>query len=408
MKIGIIATDIWNSVFLEMAESLADLGQRVVVFTDDRRSPGTKNFLHIHENGVEFFVINDKKRHPYVAALDKLFKKILRERRFFTMLVSIYRFIKRNRDCDVFIVEWDWTGFFVAIINLFLPFRWIVGVHDLNNLKISIEYPGRENRSWVHHARQWVYRRADLIRANSYVTRDFLIESGCPAEKIEVIPLYTTKWMRLDENENLENFRQHCRAEIFAKHHFDEETKLLVTMCKIAPVKGLDLAIRSMPYVLQQQKNIILMICGGDRIVPGIGSYREYLETLSKKLGVDKHVIFAGHIQPAEVKKYLSAGDIHLAPSVIDTFNYAIIEAALVGTFSIVSSTAGSAYWMMQEKAGEIISDRDPIAWGHSILKHLHHPEQNELIESRRRLAQRLHPKKVAEETLAMINKYFG
>ncbi len=52
MKIGIIATDIWNSVFLEMAESLADLGQRVVVFTDDRRSPGTKNFLHIHENGL--------------------------------------------------------------------------------------------------------------------------------------------------------------------------------------------------------------------------------------------------------------------------------------------------------------------------------------------------------------------
>lgn len=405
MKIGIIVTNFRNSIFPDIAKSLADMGQEVIVFTDDSRAPDAKDFLHFHENGIEFFVINNKKRYPLFIIFDKLFKKITGtgERRFFTLLFFIYRFIKKNKDCDIFIVEWDWTGFFVAIVNLFLSFRWMIGVHDLNNLKISIEYHGRENKWWLYKIKHWVYKQADIIRANSYVTEKFLIESGCNPEKIKVIPLHITRWMMINPDEDIREFRQYNREEIFNKYNIEKNNKLLITMCNLKPVKGLELAILALPYILKKNPNIILMMCGDDRIIKGIGSYQRYLENLAQKIGVRQNIVFTGFVPIEEVKKYLSAADIHLAPSVVDTFNYAVIESAIVGTFSIVSSNVGSAYWVKKEKLCEIIYDRKPEVWADAILKHLNQSEQIDTTGFSRQLLTQLQPQNIAEHILKIL-----
>jgi len=160
---------------------------------------------------VSYCVIHDRRFNPWVWLFDKLTHGLLRTRRFATELLAAFRFVRKNRDCEFFFVENDYPlGLMAAIVSLFLPCAWVVGVNDTQNLKVSISYPGRQQRRRMHHIKQWVYRRADAVRANSFVTRDVLAESGCPEDKIIVVPLHATRWMlpTPDEAAAMERFRR--------------------------------------------------------------------------------------------------------------------------------------------------------------------------------------------------------
>lgn len=109
------------------------------------------------------------------------------------------------------------------------------------------------------------------------------------------------------------------------------------------------------------------MICGGDRIIPGVGSYRQHLERIAVEEGVAERVIFTGNIDIRVVKGYLAAADLQLAPSVIDTFNYGVLEAALVNTHTLASEMVGAGPWVQDAGSATIVQGRDPEVWGSAI-----------------------------------------
>lgn len=370
MKIGFIIPDYWNSIFPDLVSSINKMGIKVVVYTDSPNVPYADRFSYFIENGIEFYVINNKKRHYLLCPFDKLFKLLdTGERRFFTILLSIYKFIKKNKDCNIFIVEWDWTGFFVAIVNSLLPFKWIVGVHDLNNLKISLDYPYENRKFFIEKVKKWVYKKSTLIRANSFVTKNFLEKIEVNPSKIKVIPLHITNWMTQDKPQNIKCFREKNKEEIFSKYKIDKKNKLLISACRLTPVKGLELLIESFYYLIKEQPNIKLMICGRDSKLRKLDSYKEYLRLLARQKKIEDKIIFTDYIDKIEIKKYLAAADLNLVPSFLDTFNFSVLEAALVGTFSLVSANVGSAFWLEKYKVCEIINNRNPKCWAESVIK---------------------------------------
>ena len=366
MKIGIVAPGIWNSIHLDMAQALGALGHDVAIYTEDGRAPSGARFLHFREGRLDFFVIHHLRRNPWTWLLDRLAKPWL-GRRFFTTLVAMACYFRATRDCDLYFVEGDWIGFFVAIIARFMPFRWVVCIHDSDYLRIPLSFPGRPASRWKEAVKLWVLESADIVRANSYVTRDALVAGGCAPERIRVVPLHVTAWMRVDEIKDMAAFKARSRAEVQTQWRIPPDGRLLVTMCRLVPVKGLDLAVRGFAAAARRNKNLYLMVCGGDRIVPGIGSYREHLARIAAEAGVAAQVIFTGNIDIREVKRYFAAADLQLAPSVIDTFNYGVIEAAMVETYTIASDMVGAGPWVKEAGAAAIVRGRDPAAWGCAI-----------------------------------------
>lgn len=400
MKIGFIIPDYWNSIFPDLVSTINEMGIKVVVYTETKNATSANKFLHFIENGIEFYVINDKKRHYLLSPFDKLFKLLdTGERRFFTNLLSIYKFVKKNKDCDLFIVEWDWTALFVTIVNLLISFKWIVGVHDLNNLKISIDYPYRTHNIFIEKVKNWVYRKSTLIKANSFVTKSFLEEIGINTEKIKVIPLHITSWMIQNKFQNIKFFKEKSREEIFFKYKIDKENKLLITACRLAPIKGLTLLVESLPYLIEKEPKITLMICGRDIRLNKLSSYMSYLKELSHKIGIEGKIIFTDYVDKIEIKKYLAAADLNIVPSFLDTFNFSVLESALVGTFSLVSQNVGSASFLEKYKVCEIIYNRNPKIWAESILKILNSGyEINDNIINEIKI--NFSPSKIAEQLL--------
>ncbi len=366
MKIGIVAPGIWNSIHLDMAEALGALGHDVAIYTEDARAPSGARFLRFREGRLDYFVIHPVRRNPWTWLFDRLAKPWL-GRRFFTTLVAMARYFSATRDSDVYFVEGDWIGFFAAIIARFIPFRWIVCIHDSDYLRIPLAFPGRPASRWKEAVKLWVLGSADLVRANSFVTRDALIAGGCAPQRIRVVPLHITGWMRVDDIADMAAFKARSRAEVRAQWRIPSAGQVLVTMCRLVPVKGLDLAVRGFAVAARRNAQLRLMICGGDRAVAGLGSYRARLEAIAAEEGVSAQVIFTGNIDIREVKRYFAAADLQLAPSVVDTFNYGVIEAAMVETYTIASDMVGAGPWVQEVGAAAIVPGRDPEAWGRAI-----------------------------------------
>ncbi|MBK5106146.1 MAG: glycosyltransferase family 4 protein [Burkholderiales bacterium] len=366
MKIGLVAPGIWNSIHLDMAQALGALGHDVAIYTEDGRAESGARFLRFQEGRLDFYVISHLRRNPWTWIFDRLAKPWL-GRRFFTTLVAMTRYFAATRDCDMYFVEGDWTGFFVAIIARFMRFRWVLCIHDSDYLRIPLSFPGRPSSRWKEAVKLWVLRSAGLVRANSNVTRDALIAGGCEAHRIRVVPLHITGWMRVDDIKDMAAFKAQARAEVRAAWGIPAEEPLLITMCRLVPVKGLDLALRGYARAARKRPGLHLMICGGDRVVAGLGSYRAHLEAIAAEEGVAAQFIFTDNIDIREVKRYLAAADLQLAPSVIDTFNYGLIEAAVVHTYTLASDMAGAGPWVQQAGAAAIVPGRDPEIWGEAI-----------------------------------------
>jgi glycosyltransferase involved in cell wall biosynthesis len=371
MKVGIVAPGIWNSIHLDMARALGALGHEVAIYTEDGRAASGARFLRFREGRLDFFVISHLRRNPWTWIFDRLAKPWL-GRRFFTTLVAVARYFSATRDCEVYFVEGDWIGFFVAIVARFMRLRWVLCIHDSDYLRIPLSFPGRPSSRWKEAVKLWVLGSADLVRANSCVTRDALVAGGCAPERIRVVPLHITAWMRVDDIADMVAFKASARAEVRARWRIPADEPLLITMCRLVPVKGLDLAVRGFARAARQRADLHLMICGGDRVVPGLGSYRAHLEAIAAEEGVAARVIFTDNIDIREVKRYLAAADLQLAPSVIDTFNYGLVEAAMVRTYTLASDMAGAGPWVQQTGAAAIVPGRDPEAWGEAIARFFH------------------------------------
>lgn len=401
MKIGLIATGIWGSIHLDLARELARQGHDVKIYTEDQRAPSGMSFTRVDEDGLHFWIIHGVRRNPWTWLLDRLFKFWL-GRRFFTTLVAIWRFIRANRDRQVFVVEADWLGFFVAIVSLFESFRWVVGIHDTDYLDAPIRFPGRPVSRWRSAVQRWVLARADAVRSNSWVTTNALIAGGCDAGKICTIPLHYLPGRMLPPADiPLMAFRAASRTTVLAELGVPADGELLITMCRVTWVKRLELAVEALAAALPRRPQLWLAICGGDRKLPGLGSYAGHLSATAQRLGVGHRLLLPGDIASSRVKEYLAAADLHLAPSWVDTFNYGVVEAALVGTPSLMSPGVGAAPWIVDCGAGQVVEQGEPTAWAEAIAAQLAAPASADLrVAAKKKLARELAPAMIAPQVV--------
>lgn len=404
MKIGLIATSIWGTIHLDLAREMARQGHDISIYTEDNRAPSGMSFTRLDEDGLHFWIIHGFRRNPLTWLFDRLFKYWL-GRRFFTTLAAIWRFVRANRDRDVFVVEAAWLGFFVGIVSIFEGFQWVVGIHDTDYLDAPIDFPGRPVSRWRTAVHRWVLGRADAVRSNSPVTTRALIAAGCPAEKITTIPLhYMPARMLPPADRPLAEFRATSRARVRSELGIPTDGELLITMCRVTWVKRLELAVEALALALPKRPLLWLVVCGGDRNLPGLGSYAAHLRALADRLGVGHRLLLPGDVETLRVKEYLAAADLHLAPSWVDTFNYGVVEAALVGTVSLMSPGVGAAPWIVESGAGAVVEREGAQAWADAILGALSRPaSRDQLAAGREGLMRTLSPSAIADATVRFL-----
>ncbi|SDQ14862.1 glycosyltransferase [Virgibacillus salinus] len=206
-------------------------------------------------------------------------------------------------------------------------------ISNLNKIPTLLSVYGSDvfefpEKTWLH--KLLIYhnlKNINVIASTSHSMKDHINKLYPQLNKaIEVTPFGV----------NLNSFRP-CNAR-------ENNSGLVVGIVKrLETTYGIDYLIKAFHNTIlklnEEQKEDI----SGDikLIIVGKGSERNNLELLSRKLNIQDKVEFIGRINHDEVPKWLNKFDIYCAPSMIESFGVAVIEASACGKPVIVSNVGG-------------------------------------------------------------------
>jgi phosphatidylinositol alpha-1,6-mannosyltransferase len=161
-----------------------------------------------------------------------------------------------------------------------------------------------------------------------------------------------------------------------------ETAPLLFAVQRLAPEKRVDVLVEAMPASLRRHPETVL-------IVGGAGRARGELESLSRRLGVDRSVRFAGYIPDAELPGYYATGDVFVFHSTYETFGVVLGEAMATGKPVVSVRCTAIPEVVSDGETGVLAPPLDPPAFADKVNFLLDHPaERDRLGKNARRWAE--------------------
>ncbi|MBT8763371.1 glycosyltransferase [Desulfohalobiaceae bacterium Ax17] len=139
--------------------------------------------------------------------------------------------------------------------------------------------------------------------------------------------------------------------EFFNTYPHLSDKRLLLYLGRINWKKGLDILIEAFSYLVKNRKDAHLVLVGGD---DGDG-YKEKIERLVKKYGIEKYVTFTGILSGSKKLAAYRAVEIFILPSYSENFGMVVVEAMACGCPVIISNRVGIYREVQQREAGMVI-----------------------------------------------------
>lgn len=175
---------------------------------------------------------------------------------------------------------------------------------------------------------------------------------------------------------------------------------LLVTVARLVPHKGQDIAIRALASLQAEFPSLMYLLVGE-------GPDRDRLTALAHELGVGKAVVFAGRLHDDEVAEAYATATIYVGPSRVDRhldaegFGISFVEASASGVPVVAGRTAGVSSAVIDGVTGLLVSPDDPAPVADAIGTLLRDPSLRARMarEGRRVVETRLNWDRVSVET---------
>jgi glycosyltransferase involved in cell wall biosynthesis len=193
---------------------------------------------------------------------------------------------------------------------------------------------------------------SDRIITNNVAGQGDILKSLGKRKNIDVQVLYNNiPQMNIREPEDIFKTRD--------KYGIPGNAKVLVTAGILNRGKNLEILINCLPKI--GMKNLHLLIVG-DGSTEADFHYRDSLQRLTKKLGVDKQVIFTGWLEKEDLWKIYLASDLFVLPSKSEGMSNAMLEALGSGLPCLGSNIPGIKDILLYEELLFESSDEKALA----------------------------------------------
>jgi 1,2-diacylglycerol 3-alpha-glucosyltransferase len=169
----------------------------------------------------------------------------------------------------------------------------------------------------------WYYNRCTFVTAPYQGLIDNMRTQGFKrAGRGQPNPVPFTASTKTDEQ------RQWCKV----RH--DVKGKLVLVSGRLAPEKQVDVVLRAFKLVLTSVPDATLVITGR-------GSNEQLLKELAKTLEIEKHVRFAGFVQPEHLDDLYCTADIYVVMSTAETQSLSLMQAFASGVPAVAAKARG-------------------------------------------------------------------
>lgn len=220
--------------------------------------------------------------------------------------------------------------------------------------------------------------------------KDFVIhQRRISAEK--VVRIYNGIEINHYDPDKLKSQRLQIRSEFI----LNDDVILIGSIGRLVWQKGFTYFLRCIP-------DIIKHIAQTKFVVVGDGEMRKYLQNLSKKLGTENHLFFAG--QRSDIRDILAATDIIVIPSLQEGFPMVTLEAMAMKKPIIATRINGITEQMSDSVEGILVEPTSVSALTIAIKRLLENPELATSLgeAARKRVIKDFSVEKMISETISV------
>ena len=198
----------------------------------------------------------------------------------------------------------------------------------------------------LHRGRIKLFRKVDGFFPVSSFTASLLHREGVPEKRTHVVGNGTDP----------QTFKPKDTATL-ADELGVTDKKVILSICRLVPRKGLDLVIQAMPHVVKERPDVIYL-------VGGTGPDEHRLKSMARELGLTDKVRFLGRIPDERMAHYYSLGDVFVMPAGsnppdVEGFGIVFLEANACETAVIGSRTGGIPDAVIHGETGYLIEEND-------------------------------------------------
>ncbi len=205
-----------------------------------------------------------------------------------------------------------------------------------------------------YHRRRRRARKAafDALIQNAGLRRAAAIHYATPYELALAPPLPAlVPTLVIPIGVNAEDFAKLPTRGSFRRNHRElSDKKLIVSLGRLAPQKGLDLLIKAFAGVAKTLEDAHLVIAGPDEL-----GHRRTVERWLKTAGVESRTTLTGPLYGEEKLRLLADTDLWVLPSYAENFGIAVVEALACGLPVIISDRVGIADEVAKAGAGVVV-----------------------------------------------------
>ena len=235
-----------------------------------------------------------------------------------------------------------WVGWYLQ--------RWwnvphIIMFHTLGAVKNTIGIGEDEPELRIETERELAQNCHHIIATTEKEKEELAWHYGVSPERIGVVPCGV----------NLELFQPMDKG--MARQRLGlADTKIILSVGRIEPLKGIDQLLKAMPY-LQNGQEPRLVIIGGDE-----HSQHEIkqLKKLARDLHVQDSVTFTGLVKHEQMPDFYSAADACVIPSYYESFGLVALESLACGTPVVTTDVGDLKSIIRQGETGYVVLDNSP------------------------------------------------
>lgn len=221
---------------------------------------------------------------------------------------------------------------------------------------------GEEITTWRQAAKframRFVYRRADLVVANSEFTRDELLKLGVRPARITVI----------HPGVDVQRFRPGLPCDdLRASIGMQAGERLILSVGRLSRRKGFDHVIQALPELARRGLDVRYAVVG-------IGEDQDHLASLARECAVGGRVHLLGHVSPDDLPRWYNAADVVAMPNRdidgdTEGFGMVFLEAAACGRPAIAGLAGGTGAAVLDGTTGLRVDGDSVAAIGDALAR---------------------------------------
>lgn len=235
---------------------------------------------------------------------------------------------------------------------------------------------------------RWALRQADRVTAVSESLKTVAVRLGTPAGRVRVIPNGVDPTV----------FSPMVQGEARRLRGLPEKARILLTVAGVYEGKGQHTVIEMLPALVARYPGALYVMVGNPR--PG-EIYQRRLQGVIRKLGLDRHVLFAGPRPQAELRSWFSAADVSVLATKSEGWPNVLLESLACGTPAVATDVGGTSEIVRHGQDGFLVPYGDPAALRDALLLAIGQPWDRSAIA---RHAQRFDWTESVEQALDELN----